>query len=111
MTTSLSGPAHERRYTAPSYELRRTDGSAAASVPGFNPAAVYETVIANLAPELVRAPAPDSVAALLAWARAPLATAEVLEIMGGDEQSVRAELARCADPLPFGADFYWVPRA
>ncbi|HET9104057.1 MAG TPA: DsbA family protein [Solirubrobacteraceae bacterium] len=106
----LGGPEHERRYSAPSYELRRSDGTATASVPGFNPAAVYEAVIANLAPELDRADPPDSVAALLRWARAPLATAEVLAIMDGDEQSVRAELARCADPLPFGADFYWVPR-
>ena len=71
---------------------------------------MYETVIANLAPELVRADPPASVAELLNWARASLATAEVLAIMDGSPTSIRSELARCADPLPFGADFYWVPR-
>ena len=69
-------------------------------MPGFNPAAVYETVIANLAPELPRAAPPDSVTDLLAWASAPLATAEVLEIMDADPVAVRAELAalRGSDP-------------
>jgi len=43
----------------------------------------------------------------LAWAQAPLATAEVVEIMGGDEAQLRAELARCAAALPAGADLYW----
>jgi 2-hydroxychromene-2-carboxylate isomerase len=104
----LGGPDHERRYSAPSYELRRSDGSASASVPGFNPVGVYETVIANLAPEIPRAAAPDSVAELLAWAVAPLATAEVLEIMDTDAVTVRAELGACAVPIPAGADFYWV---
>ena len=49
----LGGPPGQRRYTAPSYELRR--GDRLAVVPGFNPVEAYETAIANLAPEL---PAP-----------------------------------------------------
>lgn len=104
----LGGPEHERRYTAPSYELRRSDGTAAACVPGFNPAAVYETVIANLAPELPRAAPPDSVSELLNWAAAPLATAELLEIMDADAVTVRSQLAAGASPIPAGAEFYWV---
>ncbi len=104
----LGGPVSGRRYTAPSYELRRADGSASAAVPGYNPAAVYETVIANLAPELPRADPPASVAALLDWADAPLATAEVVEIMGGKEAQLRSTLARCASAIPAGADFYWL---
>ena len=107
---TLGGPEHERRYSAPSYELRRSDGTASACVPGFNPAAVYETVIANLAPELPRAAAPESVIELLAWAAAPLATAEVLEIMDDDPVAVRTELAGCAVPIPAGAEFYWVSK-
>ncbi len=106
----LGGPEHARRYTAPSYELRRSDGTGSASVPGFNPAAVYETVIANLAPELTRTAPPDSVTELLAWASAPLATAEVLEIMDADPVTVRAALAVSAVPIPAGAEFYWVSK-
>ena len=104
----LGGPADARRYTAPSYELRRADGSGHASIPGFNPAPVYETVIANLAPELTRRAAPQSLAELLAWAQAPLATAEIVAITGGDEDNVRNELKRTAMPIAAGADFYWV---
>ncbi len=106
----LGGPEHERRYTAPSYELRRSDGTATACVPGFNPAAVYETVIANLDPELRRAAPPDSVTELLAWASAPLATAEVLQIMDADAATVRSQLAAGAVPIPAGAEFYWVSK-
>ncbi|MDQ6729391.1 MAG: hypothetical protein M3022_03575 [Actinomycetota bacterium] len=106
----LGGPGRQRRYTAPSYELRRSDGTAMACVPGFNPAAVYETVIANLAPELPRAAPPDSVTELLEWASAPLATAEVLEIMNADPVTVRSQLAAGAVPIPAGAEFYWVSK-
>ena len=51
----LGGPPEERRYTAPSYELRRDDGVGFA-VPGFNPVEAYEAAIANLAPDLPRRP-------------------------------------------------------
>jgi hypothetical protein len=55
----LGGPPEERRYTAPSYELRRDDGVSFA-VPGFNPVEAYEAAIASLEPELPRRPAPES---------------------------------------------------
>jgi len=42
----LGGPAGQRRYTAPSYELR--NGSASVCLPGFNPVEAYEAAIANL---------------------------------------------------------------
>jgi 2-hydroxychromene-2-carboxylate isomerase len=131
----LGGPPQERRYTAPSYELERAGGSRRISVPGFNPSQIYETAIANLAPQLRPRAAPESVAALLAWAAMPLATAEVVEIMGrpqvgdldlqashrdlqvGDldlqashrdlEQELRDELGRCALASPAGGDMYW----
>jgi 2-hydroxychromene-2-carboxylate isomerase len=117
----LGGPVQERRYTAPSYELERADGSRAIAVPGFNPADAYETAIANLAPTLPRRGPPESVAELLRWSEFPLATAEVAEIMRrpqvGDldlqashrdlEQELRDELGRSAVASPAGADMYW----
>src|SRR3954447_2210477 len=97
----LAGPPEQRRYTAPSYVI---DGFA---LPGFNPIEAYENAIANLAPELVRRPRPESVEELLDGAPEPLATAEVVAIMQRDEQAVRAALARAARPIPSGADCYW----
>ena len=107
----LSGPATERRYSAPSYELRRSDGAASASLPGHNPVEAYEALIASIAPELARAPKPESVAQLLAWAGEPLATAEVIAIMQRPEHEVRAELAKVAQARVAGADMYWTPAA
>src|SRR3954469_13180881 len=101
----LGGPPGERRYTAPSYELSGADRKV--SIPGFNPIEVYETAIANLAPDLTRRPKPDSVEALLAWATEPLATAEVIAIMQRDPAATRAALSRTAKPIAAGADFYW----
>jgi predicted DsbA family dithiol-disulfide isomerase len=98
----LGGPESERRYTAPSYEL--SAGGRTFSLPGYNPVEAYEAVIANLDPELPRRPKPETVRELLAWFDEPLATAEVTAIMG---PGVRAELARTAQPIPAGADFYW----
>jgi hypothetical protein len=97
----LSGPAHERRYSAPSYEFE------GAAVPGFNPMEAYDVVIASRAPGIVRAPAPASAREVLEWAGTPLATAEVTALLQRSEQDVRAELARTARATPAGADFYW----
>src|SRR5918994_2543735 len=62
----LGGPAEERRYTCPSYELERVapardDWHTANRVdlPGFRPVEAYETALANLAPELQRRPDPE----------------------------------------------------
>jgi hypothetical protein len=97
----------ERRYSAPSYELRRVDGTASFSVPGFNAVEAYEAAIANLAPELERRPKPESVRALLAWAGEPLASAEVVEVTQLDDPEARAALSRVARATPAGADAYW----
>jgi 2-hydroxychromene-2-carboxylate isomerase len=101
----LGGPAGRRRYTAPSYELR--NGSASACLPGFNPVEAYEATVANLDPALVRRPPPTTTLELLEWADAPLATAEVVQIMQRPEAEVRAALARTATAIPAGADMYW----
>lgn len=102
----LGGPIEARRYTAPSYELRR--GDTLIAIPGFQPVDVYETAIANIAPDLQRRPKPNSVAEVIDWAGdEPLATAEVAEIMQLDDQRTRSELAKAAHPEPAAADFYW----
>ena len=44
-TTSSAARAHERRYTAPSYEL--SSEGRTFSIPGYNPVEVYETALAN----------------------------------------------------------------
>jgi 2-hydroxychromene-2-carboxylate isomerase len=103
----LGGPGHERRYTAPSYEIARADGSRTVSIPGFNPPEVYEAAIANLAPDLPRRARPASVEELLAWAGEPLATAEIAMVVQADPQAVRAKLAQVARAEPAGADCYW----
>ncbi len=102
----LGGPREQRRYTAPSYELRRTDGRATASLPGFHPVEAYEAAIASIAPELERRPRPADVEELLAWASVPLATAEIVLTMQQPEAEVRSALARVAVPTPVGADLY-----
>ena len=103
----LGGPAEERRYTAPSYEIARAGGTEVIAVPGFNPVEVYETAIANLAPELERRPKPESVEELLAWAGEPLATAEVSLVIQLSPSRTRVALSRVARPHPAGADLYW----
>jgi predicted DsbA family dithiol-disulfide isomerase len=105
----LGGPRSERRYTAPSYEL--SIGERSISVPGFNPVEVYETAIANLAPELPRRDPPADVTELLRWAEVPLATAEVVEIMQRPQPEVRDALAQVATPRPGGADMYWTGKS
>ncbi len=106
----LGGPPEERRYTAPSYEFARADGTAMAVVPGFNPVEAYEAAIANLAPELERRARPGSVSELLAWAGEPLATAEIAMIMQISPAQARVALSRVAQPHAAGADGYWTPK-
>jgi len=103
----LAAAGEGRRYTAPSYEIERLDGSARFDVPGFQPVAVYEAAIANLAPELERRAAPESVEEVLAWAGEPLATAEVAAVMELSLDEARTELARVAREQPVGPDGWW----
>jgi predicted DsbA family dithiol-disulfide isomerase len=96
------------RYTCPSYEIERTGGDwPRFDVPGFHPVEVYEAAIANLAPELERRAAPDSVEDVLAWAGEPLATAEVAAICELTLEEARTELARVAREQPVGSDGWW----
>jgi predicted DsbA family dithiol-disulfide isomerase len=106
----LGGPRSQRRYTAPSYEIRRTDDDRTVTIAGYNPVEAYELAIANLAPELTRRPLP-SVEQLLAWADVPLATAEIVAVTQLDPQRARGKLSRVATAIPSGADCYWTSTA
>jgi predicted DsbA family dithiol-disulfide isomerase len=104
----LGGAHHVLRYVAPSYELSGANG--ACSIPGFNPYEVYETALANLDPSLESRSKPHDVDAVLAWGHEPLATAEIVALLGDDEARVRSALAVRASPTAAGADFYWQAR-
>jgi predicted DsbA family dithiol-disulfide isomerase len=86
------------RYTCPSYEIERTVGNGwpRFDVPGFQPVEVYEAAVANLAPELERAAAPESVEDVLAWAGEPLAAAEVAAICAIGRDEAESQLAAAA---------------
>jgi predicted DsbA family dithiol-disulfide isomerase len=75
---------------------------------GFQPFAVYENAMANVAPFVERRPAPEGVAEILEWAPYPLATAEVAELRGIDREAAREELeAAGARFVPAADDGYW----
>lgn len=97
------------RYTAPSLVFTRSADRATIETPGFQSSLSYDVAVANLAPELSRRAAPESVAELLAWAGEPLATQEVAEVMGIPRDEARARLAADADAveLPAGTDAFW----
>lgn len=99
-----------RRYTCPTYEFSLVgdpSGDDSVVVPGFQPFAAYDVALANLAPELKRREAPESVTQVLEWAECPLATAEVAALAGLDLDKAHSELARVAEEQPAGADGYW----
>src|SRR6476620_793607 len=75
------------RYTAPSVLFRRGDDVAHAG--GWQPLLSYDTVLANFAPELERAAAPESPEPLLEFFPGGLTTAEVALL-----------LAEGSDPVP-----------
>jgi protein-disulfide isomerase-like protein with CxxC motif len=75
------------RYTAPSVVLRH--GQETVYAGGWQPLLAYDTVLANLAPELERTPPPDSPEPLFEFFPAGLTTAEVALL-----------LAFGSDPVP-----------
>jgi predicted DsbA family dithiol-disulfide isomerase len=96
-----------RRYTCPSLEIvRRSDGVRIA-VPGFQPFAAYDVILANLVPDLERRDPPGSVEELLRWAPTPLATKEVAVICDIPFAEARERLGRVAVERHVGADGLW----
>ena len=77
------------------------------AVPGFQPLAVYDTILANLVPGMERREDPESVAAVIEWSQIPLSTQEVAVVCGLDFDDAREQLGRVASLTPAGADGYW----
>jgi len=96
-----------RRYTCPSYEITRLADGVTISVPGFQPFAVYDVILANLVPGLDRRDPPETVAEVLEWRRFPLATQEVATVLGVSFDEAREELGRIAIQDYVGADGFW----
>jgi predicted DsbA family dithiol-disulfide isomerase len=100
-----------RRYTCPSYEIVRMTDGVKIAVPGFQPFAVYDVVLANLTPGLGRQADPDSVEEVLAWAGEPLATEEVAVLLDCSREEAREALGRVAVETHMGFDGLWsLPR-
>lgn len=93
------------RYTCPSYAI--TVGDRTLDAPGFQPARVYEVLVANLAPRLAPRAEPARVEDVLAWAQYPLATAEVAAIMERSTDEVRPLLQAAAREVPAAGDAFW----
>jgi 2-hydroxychromene-2-carboxylate isomerase len=98
-----------RRYTCPSYEITRLSDGVTVSVPGFQPFAAYDVVLANLVPGLDRRPPPDSVEEVLRWAGTPLASKEVAVVCDIPVEDAREQLGRVAVEQHVGADGFWTP--
>jgi predicted DsbA family dithiol-disulfide isomerase len=98
-----------RRYTCPSYEIVRRSDAVRIAVPGFQPFAAYDVVLANLVPTADRREPPGSVLEVLEWAGEPLATREVAVVCDIDHATAREELGRVAVERHLGADGLWSP--
>lgn len=99
-----------RRYTCPSYEVTRLADGVTIAVPGFQPFAVYDVLLANLVPGIGRRAAPESVPEVLRWADAPLATREIAVLADVEQSDAREQLGRVADERHVGADGFWTLR-
>lgn len=98
-----------RRYSCPSYEITRTADDVTIAVPGFQPFAVYDTILANLCPGLDRRDPPESVLEVLEWRGFPLSTQEVATVCDISFDEAREELGRVGQQSYAGADGYWEP--
>jgi hypothetical protein len=96
-----------RRYTCPSYEITRLEDEVTISVPGFQPFAVYNTILANLVPGLDRRELPSDVEEVLEWSAIPVSTQEVAVMCDIEFEEARERLARVAEHHPVGADGFW----
>lgn len=96
-----------RRYTCPSYEIVRLEDRVRIAVPGFQPFAVYDVIMANLLPDLDRRPAPAAVEEVLRWTGTPLATKEVAVVCDIPVERAREELGRVAVEQHVGSDGFW----
>ncbi len=103
----LAGWERGRRYTCPSYEVANGGGAATQVVPGFQPWAAYDVVLANVLPEADRRPGAGSVDEVLAWAGEPLAAAEVAAVCGIARERAAEQLATSARRIPWANGELW----
>jgi len=109
LDSKLANWSGGRRYTCPSLEIvRRSDGVRIA-VPGFQPFAAYDVVLANLVPGSERRDPPSSVLETLEWAGDPLATREVAVLCDIGHDEAREQLGRVASERHLGFDGLWSP--
>lgn len=99
-----------RRYTCPSYEITRVADGVTIAVPGFQPFAVYDVVLANLVPGTDRREPPGDVAQVLRWSGNPLATREVAVLCDIDQPDAREALGHVAEERHVGSDGFWTLR-
>ena len=100
-----------RRYTCPSYEIVRAADGVRIAVPGFQPFAVYDVVLANLVPGVDRREPPEAVEEVLRWTGTPLATKEVAEVCDIPLTEARERLGRVAHEQHVGFDGFWTLHA
>ncbi len=96
-----------RRYTCPSYEIERLEDGVRIAVPGFQPFAAYDVIMANLVPGVRRADPAGSAEEVLRWTGTPLATKEVAVVRDIPFAAAREELGRVAEEEHVGADGFW----
>ncbi len=96
-----------RRYTCPSYEICRVSDGVRIAVPGFQPFAAYDVVLANLVPGTERREPPDDVADVLGWTGTPLASREVAVVCDISQEAARERLGRVAVEQHVGFDGFW----
>ncbi len=107
LSHKLADSGDGRRYTCPSYEIERASDGIRLAVPGFQPLAAYEVIIANLCPGAERREDPEDVTEVLAWAGEPLATAEVAMICDVSLDEAREQLGHVAEEEHIGFDGLW----
>lgn len=99
-----------RRYTCPSYEICRVSDGVRIAIPGFQPFAAYDVVLANLVPDTGRREPPESVSDVLRWTGTELATREVAVLCDIGHDEARERLGRVADERHVGFDGFWTLR-
>ena len=96
-----------RRYTCPSYEIMRMTDGVRIAVPGFQPFAVYDVILANLVPGVERRDPAATVEEVLEWTGTPLATKEVAVVCDIPVEEARERLGRVAEECHVGFDGFW----
>ncbi len=107
LDSKLANWSGGRRYTCPSYEICRVADGVRIAVPGFQPFAAYDVVLANLVPGSERREPPASVEAVLQWTGTPLATREVAVVCDIAHEEARERLGHVAVEQHVGFDGFW----